>query len=111
MRAYDVKILDQPFRLKSDENEDHIHRLTQLLQEKVSEIQGQAKNLSPYNTVVLTALNLADDLLKHQRKTERFQQQLQNRIHSILELVRSEEGLVRREQQQQMGNPCGAHEE
>jgi len=59
-----VYIAGQEFRLACDDSDEYIRRVAGYVNEKVEEVQGQYPNLSTANCLILTALNLSDELHK-----------------------------------------------
>lgn len=61
-----VKICGKEYVMAGYESEEYIHRVAIYVDRKMSELKGQYVNLNPNTLSVLTAINVADDLLKLQ---------------------------------------------
>jgi cell division protein ZapA len=61
-----VKICGKEYVMAGYESEEYIHRVAIYVHRKMSELKGQYVNLNPNTLSVLTAINVADDLLKLQ---------------------------------------------
>jgi cell division protein ZapA len=61
-----VKIGGREYMMAGFESEEYIHRVAIYVDRKMSELKGQYVNLNPNTLAVLTAVNVADDLLKLQ---------------------------------------------
>lgn len=70
-RVVEIKVFGQTFSVKTDAEEDHLQAVAQYVNEKMEEVLKKTKSVSTLNVAILTALNIADDLLKEkeQRKT------------------------------------------
>jgi cell division protein ZapA len=61
-----VKIGGKEYVMAGFESEEYIHRVAIYVDRKMSELKAQYVNLNPGTLSVLTAINVADDLLKLQ---------------------------------------------
>ncbi len=61
-----VKICGKEYVMSGHESEEYIHRVAIYVDRKMSELKSQYVNLNPNTLSVLTAINVADDLLKLQ---------------------------------------------
>lgn len=61
-----VKICGKEYVMAGYESEEYIHRVAIYVDRKMSELKGQYVNLNPGTLSVLTAINIADDVLKLQ---------------------------------------------
>jgi cell division protein ZapA (FtsZ GTPase activity inhibitor) len=60
---YDVTIGGKRFNIASRHGEAHIREVERLLEETYEEVRGRAQGQTALNIALLTALNLADQLL------------------------------------------------
>ena len=63
-----VKICGKEYVMAGFESEEYIHRVAIYVDRKMSELKSQYVNLNPNTLSVLTAINIADDLLKLQEQ-------------------------------------------
>ena len=61
-----VKICGKEYVMAGFESEEYIHRVAIYVDRKMTDLKGQYVNLNPSTLSVLTAINVADDLLKLQ---------------------------------------------
>ena len=61
-----VNICGKEYTMAGFESEEYIHRVAIYVDRKMAELKGQYVNLNTNTLSVLTALNVADDLLKLQ---------------------------------------------
>ena len=64
----EIRVLGQNFSVKSDSDETHVREVARYVNEKIDEIMRKTKTVSSLNVAILTALNIADDLLKEREK-------------------------------------------
>ncbi len=63
-----VKICGKEYMMAGYESEEYIHRVAIYVDRKMSELKNQYVNLNPGTLSVLTAINIADDVLKLQER-------------------------------------------
>ncbi len=56
------------YTVKSDAEEDHVQEVARYVNEKMEEVLKKTKSVSTLNVAILTALNIADDLLREKEK-------------------------------------------
>jgi Uncharacterized protein conserved in bacteria len=61
-----VKICGKEYVMSGFESEEYIHRVAIYVDRKMADLKSQYVNLNPNTLSVLTAINVADDLLKMQ---------------------------------------------
>ena len=64
----EIKVFGQTFTVKSDSEEAHVQEVAQYVNERIVEILKKTRSVSSLNVAILTALNIADDLLKEREK-------------------------------------------
>ena len=62
-----VRIDGQEYILAGDESEEYMHEVAIFVDRKMTEIHSQFENLSTSMVAVLSALNIADELLKERK--------------------------------------------
>ena len=60
-RAVEVKILGQKVTLRSDDEEEHIRRVAEYVDEKMHEVSKSTSPRGKYSVAMLVALNIADE--------------------------------------------------
>lgn len=68
----------------SDADEDRIHEVMDLVKERLGRIRAGAKKAPPEQTALLTALNLAEELVEERAKSERLRKQVRDRSLRLL---------------------------
>lgn len=59
-----VSIMDEEFTIRTNADEDHIHRVVERVEGVARQFSAGSKPLSPKTAAILTAFNLADELLR-----------------------------------------------
>ena len=72
MQQVKVKILDNEYVLKSDEDVEQVYRIAEYVNDKLKEVKENIEGLSDKKTAILVALNIASDYfqLKKEREEE-----------------------------------------
>ncbi len=90
MKTYEVKILGQRYKIRSDEDEEYIHRLADFVNEQLLEVQRSSRSVATHNVAILAALNIADELIKRKSRDQRLKEEVLQKIRRILKLIRRE---------------------
>jgi cell division protein ZapA len=67
-RLVEIKVFGQTYTVKTDAEEAYIQEVAKYVNEKMDEVLKKTKSVSSLNVAILTALNIADDLLKEKEK-------------------------------------------
>jgi cell division protein ZapA len=67
-RLVEIKVFGQTYTVKTDAEEEHVKEIARYVNEKMEEVLKKTKSVSTMNVAILTALNIADDLLKEKEK-------------------------------------------
>lgn len=62
-RSYDIEIMGQRLTIRSDKSEEFVNRITRLVDSRMRSLAGASANATPLSAAVLTAMNLAEELL------------------------------------------------
>ena len=68
-----VKIYGQEYAIVSDNDREHIQRVSNLVDDKMKEISAKSKKLSTAMVAVLTALNMAEEFFSEREKVEELE--------------------------------------
>jgi cell division protein ZapA len=91
MKTYEVRILGQRYKIRSDEGEEYIHGLAQYVNDQIAEVQRSSKTVATHNVTILAALNIADRYLKLREKNAHLRQEVQERVRRAMKLIRAGE--------------------
>ena len=89
MKTFEVKILGQRYKVRSDDGEEYIQQLAEYLNEQLSEVQKGTRSVATHNLAILAALNIADNLFKLQDEDKRLKKEVKERVRRILKLIQS----------------------
>ena len=67
-RLVEINVFGQTYTVKTDAEEGHIQEVARYVNEKMEEVLKKTRSVSTLNVAILTALNIADDLLKEKEK-------------------------------------------
>lgn len=62
--THTMTVLGSTFTLRSDDDPGHLRRVADYVTAKLEEVQRAMPTASPLNVAVLSALNIADELMK-----------------------------------------------
>src|SRR5688500_13303443 len=89
----EIEIFGQMFHIAAgDASEDYIHQLASYVDERMKSIADMTKSVSFNRMAVLTALNIADDLLKLQERYEAASRTLSDKTDDLLGLLEQHVG-------------------
>jgi cell division protein ZapA len=86
-RLVEIKILGQTYTVKTDADEDYIQEVARYVNEKMDEVLKKTRSVSTLNVAILTALNIADDLLKEREKRKGLLQEVENKTKDLVEKI------------------------
>lgn len=88
-KAIDVVIGPQKLTLRTDEDPERVKRIAELVSCRLSEVLPSGQPVS-HQVLLLVAMNLAEDLLRHQEEAGRFKTEVRSRSHAILTRLKKE---------------------
>ena len=88
MRTFDVKILGQRYKVRSDEGEEYISDLAEYVNDQIGEVQKTTKTVATHNLAILAAMNIADNLFKAKEREDQIKKEVRERVRRILKLIR-----------------------
>src|SRR4030066_1823074 len=86
-RLVEIKVLGQTYTVKTDAEEDYIQTVAKYVNEKMDEVLKKTKSVSTLNVAILTALNIADDLLKEKEKRVALLQEVEAKSKDLVEKI------------------------
>lgn len=92
-RSLTVKVAGQTLTLKTDADPTYVESLARFVTEKIDEAKKSTRTIATQNLVLLTALNIADDLFQQRRDESLLRKNVQARSKRILELLDKEDKL------------------
>lgn len=86
-RLVEIKVFGQTYTVKTDAEEDHIQKVAQYVNEKMEEVLKKTRSVSTLNVAILTALNIADDLIREREKRIEFLREVESKSKELIEKI------------------------
>lgn len=86
-RLVEIKVFGQVYTVKTDAQEDHIQKVAQYVNEKMDEVTKNTKSVSSLNVAILTALNIADDLISEKAKRLALVEEVERKSKDLAEKI------------------------
>jgi len=86
-RLVEIKVFGQTYTVKTDAEEDHIQEVARYVNEKMEEVLKKTKSVSTLNVAILTALNIADDLLKERERKSALLREVETKSKDLVEKI------------------------
>ncbi len=86
-RLIEITVFGQTFSVKTDAEEAHVQAVAQYVNEKMEEILRKTRSVSTLNVAILTALNIADDLLKEKEQRKALLREVEIRSKDLVERI------------------------
>jgi cell division protein ZapA len=91
-RLVEIKVFGQTYTIKTDAEEDYIQEVAKYVNEKMEEVLKKTKSVSTLNVAILTALNIADDLLKEKEKRITLLREVEAKSKDLVEKIDTKMG-------------------
>ncbi len=89
-----VCIFDEEYRIASELEDERTHEVAACVDAKMREVEARAGHLSKSRVAVLTAMELAAELLQMRQEREKLLQQTYEQINRLNELVEQRSALL-----------------
>ena len=86
-RLVEIKVFGQTYTVKTDAEENYIQDVAKYVNEKMDEVLKKTKSVSTLNVAILTALNIADDLLKEKEKRISLLREVETKSKDLVEKI------------------------
>src|SRR4030067_490389 len=86
-RLVEIKVFGQTYTVKTDAEEEHIQEIARYVNEKMEEVLKNTRSVSTLNVAILTALNIADDLLKEREKRMTLLREVEVKSRDLAEKI------------------------
>jgi len=86
-RLVEIKVFGQTYTVKTDAEENYIQEVAKHVNEKMEEVLRKTKSVSTLNVAILTALNIADDLLKEREKRIALVREIEAKSRDLVEKI------------------------
>lgn len=86
-RSVEINVFGQTYTVKTDAEEDYIQEVARYVNEKMDEVLKKTRSVSTLNVAILTALNIADDLLKEKEKRMALLREIEIKSKDLAEKI------------------------
>ncbi|MGQ9647454.1 MAG: cell division protein ZapA [Thermodesulfobacteriota bacterium] len=86
-QVVEIKVFGQTFSVKTDSDVDHIEAVARYVNEKIDEVLKKTRSVSTLNVAILTALNIADDLLKEKERRKALLKEVEAKSRDLVEKI------------------------
>ena len=83
----DLRIRGQEFSLKSDHDPEYLREVASFVDSKIEDIYQRTKIVDTHKLILLTAINIADDLFQIKEKLSKIQGEVEGRVDSLITLL------------------------
>ena len=85
-RTFDISILGQKFRVRSDQGDEYVENVAKYVDDKVKEIANERSGAS-LQMVLLAAMNIADDLFRSRMDMDKKIKIVEEKVSNMIELI------------------------
>ncbi|HUL38454.1 MAG TPA: cell division protein ZapA [Thermodesulfobacteriota bacterium] len=83
----EIKIFGQTYTVKTDAEEEYIKEVAKYVNDKMEEVLKKTKTVSTLNVAILTALNIADDLIKEKERRKALLREIETKSKDLVEKI------------------------
>ncbi len=84
-----VKILDRDYLIRSDDGEEQVHKVADLVNERFQQIKEHADGMTEKKIAILAAFDIAGDYLHLTTKYDALRAEMQNRLRALNDQIDS----------------------
>lgn len=81
--SFEVMILGQKFVLKTENNEEHVRKVTDYVNSVFENVRERASNVSTQNIAVLGALNIAEEKFLNDERAKKQIEEWKSRLEKL----------------------------
>ncbi len=87
MEPVKVKIRNQEYLVRCEENEQKAHRIAEYVNEKLKEVEQDANGLSEKKAAILAALNIANDYFELLKERDEILGKIGQRTRALIKSI------------------------
>jgi cell division protein ZapA len=87
MGAVTVRIHGEEYSIRSQDDPAYVHRVADFVDARIRETAAASKVLSPSRVAVLTALNIADELIRLKESAERDRENVETVLGELSRIL------------------------
>ena len=84
-----IKILDQEYLVRSQEDSESVQRIARFVNDKFREIEKNAEGLSEKKTAILAAFHIASDYFQVLKERDSLKENIQRRTRALVDRMES----------------------
>ena len=92
MQQLKIKILDNEYTLKSDEDVEQVYRIAEYVNDKLKEVKENTEGLSDNKTAILVALNIASDYFQLKKEREEELGHIRRKTETLIQNIEAAGG-------------------
>ena len=86
MESVEVIILGQKYTIKGDAPEEYIKNLASYVDARLKEVNSSVPNVMPVKALILTSLNIADELFRLKTQQEKLTKVIEDKTETLASL-------------------------
>ena len=86
MESVEVIILGQKYTIKGDAPEEYIKNLASYVDARLKEVNSSVPNVMPVKALILTSLNIADELFRLKTQQEKLTKVIEDKTEALSSL-------------------------
>jgi len=86
-KQYQIRVLEQDISVLSESGDEHVGAVVAYVNEKVAEIQKNAKAINVLQVAILAALNIADEYFRLKGAKEDICHQMESKSEQLIHLI------------------------
>jgi cell division protein ZapA len=87
VKAVEIQILGQKFKISSDNSEEHVRELADYVNRKLEELRGSTKNAPAQSLLFLGMLNIADEFYRFREEKNSQIEKVTTKVKRLIELI------------------------
>ena len=87
MKAVELQILGQKFKISSDNSEEHVRKLADYVNKKLEELKGSTKNAPMQSLLFLGMLNIADEFYRYREEKNSQIEKVTIKVKRLIEMI------------------------
>ena len=84
MQVHEITLMGKSFKIRSDQDPAYLAKVASYVDEKIEGITGGQKNVPPQNALLLTVLNVADELFQARQAHESLRADIRSQSKELL---------------------------
>ncbi len=83
--SHEIKLMGREFRIRSEDDPQHVQAVADYVNGKLSELGGSETSVASQQVLLMTSLNLADELFKVKAEHQRLKERIRATSRSLLD--------------------------